>query len=33
MEVKNLNSRLEDEQGLVSQLQRKIKELQVSRNI
>lgn len=29
MEVKNLNSKLEDEQSLVAQLQRKIKELQV----
>lgn len=27
-EVKSLNAKLEDEQGLVAQLQRKIKELQ-----
>ena len=30
LEVKNLNSKLEDEQSLVAQLQRKIKELLVS---
>jgi len=29
MEISGLNSRLEDEQNLVSQLQKKIKELQV----
>ena len=28
-EIKALNSKLEDEQGLVAQLQKKIKELQV----
>ena len=30
LDIKNLNSKLEDEQSLVAQLQRKIKELQVS---
>jgi hypothetical protein len=30
MEVKNLSSKLEDEQSLVAALQRKIKELQVT---
>lgn len=33
MEVKNLNSKLEDEQSLVAQLQRKIKELQVNMRV
>ena len=30
MEINSLNSKLEDEQNLVAQLQKKIKELQVS---